>query len=69
MLLMIIFQQQEVSGYAILVACIPENCQSISSSPEVQKAALNVLVNCLCSPVHRVSSFYVENKCTIDGKV
>ncbi|KAB7500608.1 Protein VPRBP [Armadillidium nasatum] len=49
-------QQQEVSGYAILVACIPENCQSISSSPEVQKAALNVLINCLCAPIHRPGS-------------
>ncbi|KAL4719400.1 hypothetical protein ACJJTC_013822 [Scirpophaga incertulas] len=28
----------------------------IVAEPEVQKAALNVLVNCVCAPVHRVSA-------------
>ncbi|XP_068246230.1 DDB1- and CUL4-associated factor 1 isoform X2 [Palaemon carinicauda] len=47
---------QEVPGYAILVACIHENAQSVTTSPEVQKAALNVLINCLCAPINRLGS-------------
>ncbi|XP_042233181.1 DDB1- and CUL4-associated factor 1-like isoform X2 [Homarus americanus] len=47
---------QEVPGYAILVACIHENTQSMTTSPEVQKAALNVLINCLCAPIFRPGS-------------
>ncbi|XP_069954459.1 DDB1- and CUL4-associated factor 1 isoform X2 [Cherax quadricarinatus] len=47
---------QEVPGYAILVACIHENTQSMTTSPEVQKAALNVLINCLCAPIYRPGS-------------
>ncbi|XP_066939041.1 DDB1- and CUL4-associated factor 1 isoform X1 [Macrobrachium rosenbergii] len=47
---------QEVPGYAILVACIHENAQSVTTSPEVQKAALNVLINCLCAPINRPGS-------------
>lgn len=46
----------EAPGFSVLVACIPDNNnQPINSTPEVQKAALNVLVNCLCAPLHRVS--------------
>ncbi|XP_037788509.1 LOW QUALITY PROTEIN: DDB1- and CUL4-associated factor 1-like [Penaeus monodon] len=51
---------QEVPGYAILVACIHENAQSMTTSPEVQKAALNVLINCLCAPIHRPGSNLVR---------
>ncbi|XP_045592947.1 DDB1- and CUL4-associated factor 1 isoform X3 [Procambarus clarkii] len=47
---------QEVPGYAVLVACIHENTQSMTTSPEVQKAALNVLINCLCAPIYRPGS-------------
>ncbi|CAL4121266.1 unnamed protein product, partial [Meganyctiphanes norvegica] len=44
---------QEVPGYAILVACIHDNSQSMQSTPEIQKSALSVLINCLCAPIHR----------------
>lgn len=47
---------QEVPGYAILVACIHENTQSVQSTPEIQKSALSVLINCLCAPIHKSAS-------------
>lgn len=34
----------------------------IVPEPEVQKAALNVLVNCVCAPVHRVSIFLLYSR-------
>lgn len=52
---------QEVPGYAILVACIHENAQSMTTSPEVQKAALNVLINCLCAPIYRPGSIIARH--------
>ncbi|KAK7070849.1 hypothetical protein SK128_017179 [Halocaridina rubra] len=55
---------QEVPGYAILVACIHESAQSMTSSPEVQKAALNVLINCLCAPINKPSSNTVRYSVT-----
>ena len=44
----------EVPGFSVLVACIPESSQAINATPEVQRSALNVLVNCLCAPLNRV---------------
>lgn len=32
----------------------------IVTDPDVQKAALRVIVNCVCGPIHRVSLFYGE---------
>ncbi|XP_047741540.1 DDB1- and CUL4-associated factor 1 [Hyalella azteca] len=44
----------EAPGFAVLVACIPEtNIQPMNATPEVQRAALHVLVNCLCAPLNR----------------
>ena len=44
----------EAPGFSVLVACIPETNQPVNATSEVQRAALNVLINCLCAPLQRV---------------
>ena len=42
-------------GFTFLVQCLHEDYRHTSNvTPELQKAALYVLINCLCAPLHRV---------------